>query len=65
MEKTIELQTIDDELIHRRANTSTSDSKHGREFDRDQYDLARAGKEQVLKVRLFDFTAEDTIAEFL
>ncbi|KAF2111168.1 amino acid permease-like protein [Lophiotrema nucula] len=51
MEKTVELQTLDDELTHRRMDTSISDSKPGKDFDRDQYDLARVGKNQVLKRR--------------
>jgi hypothetical protein len=47
MEKTMDLQTLDDELRHRRL--SASEAKGG-EFDRDRYELARAGKQQVLKV---------------
>jgi hypothetical protein len=47
MEKSIDLQTLDDELRHRRL--SVSEAKGG-DFDRDRYDLARAGKQQVLKV---------------
>jgi len=47
MEKTVDLQTIDDELRHR--GTSVSEAK-GNDFDRDRYELARAGKQQVLKV---------------
>ena len=51
MDKPIELQTLDDEL-HLRARTSVMGSKVASDFDRDRYDLARAGKQQVLKVRL-------------
>jgi hypothetical protein len=47
MEKTIDLHTFDDELRQRK--TSVSEAK-GADFDRDKYELARAGKKQVLKV---------------
>lgn len=50
MEKTIELQTLDDEVVHRRRMASVSESKAASDFDRDRYELARAGKKQVLKV---------------
>jgi choline transport protein len=52
MEKSIDLHTLDDELRHRRL--SASEGK-GSDFDRDRYDLARAGKQQVLKVGSHDF----------
>lgn len=50
MEKRIHLQNIDDEgVIRPRERRLVSESK-GQEFDRDRYELARVGKEQVLKV---------------
>lgn len=50
MEKHVELQTFDgDVLRNRRDKDSISDVK-AQEFDRDRYELARVGKEQVLKV---------------
>lgn len=48
MEKTVELQALEDEVLHRRGRTA-SDPKAA-SFDRDRYELARAGKQQVLKV---------------
>jgi choline transport protein len=48
MEKTVELRALEDEVIHRRGRT-VSDPKAA-SFDRDRYELARAGKQQVLKV---------------
>ncbi|XP_014552009.1 hypothetical protein COCVIDRAFT_111346 [Bipolaris victoriae FI3] len=51
MEKRIHLQNIDDEgVIRPRERRLVSQSK-GQEFDRDRYELARVGKEQVLKRR--------------
>ncbi|KAH6611948.1 amino acid/polyamine transporter I [Boeremia exigua] len=51
MEKHIELQTFGgDALRNRHDKDSLSDVK-GQEFDRDRYELARVGKEQVLKRR--------------
>ncbi|KAF2637584.1 amino acid transporter [Massarina eburnea CBS 473.64] len=50
MEKTIDLQTMDDEF-RQRAKSSVSEAKGINDFDRDRYELARAGKEQVLKRR--------------
>ncbi|KAJ4987854.1 amino acid permease [Stagonosporopsis vannaccii] len=51
MEKHVELQTLDGDTVrHRRDKDSVSDGK-GQEFDRDRYELARVGKEQVLKRR--------------
>lgn len=50
MEKHIELQPFNgDGLRNRRDKDSISEVK-GAEFDRDRYELARVGKEQVLKV---------------
>jgi hypothetical protein len=48
MEKTVELQTLEDEVLHRKGRT-VSETKAA-SFDRDRYELARAGKQQVLKV---------------
>jgi choline transport protein len=53
MEKAFELQTLDEEVLHFRGQRSVSESKMASDFDRDRYELARAGKQQVLKVRLF------------
>ncbi|EDU44363.1 PotE Amino acid transporter [Pyrenophora tritici-repentis] len=50
MEKRINLQTFDDDSLRVRGKNSVSDSK-GQGFDRDRYELARVGKEQVLKRR--------------
>ncbi|KAF1960761.1 amino acid transporter [Byssothecium circinans] len=50
MEKTIDLQTFEDEF-RQRAKSSVSEAKGVNDFDRDRYELARAGKEQVLKRR--------------
>lgn len=50
MEKHVELQTFEGDMLrNRRDKDSISDAK-GHEFDRDRYELARVGKEQVLKV---------------
>lgn len=50
MEKHVELRNINGEMLrNRRDKDSISDTK-GQEFDRDRYELARVGKEQVLKV---------------
>lgn len=50
MEKHVELQTFNnDGLRNRRDKDSISEAK-GAEFDRDRYELAKVGKEQVLKV---------------
>ncbi|CAO2652761.1 Nn.00g021720.m01.CDS01 [Neocucurbitaria sp. VM-36] len=49
MEKGIDLQTFDDDLRARNKG-SISESK-GQDFDRDRYELARVGKQQVLKRR--------------
>ena len=50
MEKHLELQNFDGNVLrNRRDKDSISDAK-GQEFDRDRYELARVGKEQVLKV---------------
>ena len=52
MEKHHELQDLDRHAVlrNRREKDSLSGVK-GQEFDRDRYELARVGKEQVLKVR--------------
>ncbi|KAJ4362981.1 hypothetical protein N0V83_010098 [Neocucurbitaria cava] len=49
MEKRIDLQTFDDDLRARNKG-SISESK-GQDFDKDRYELARVGKQQVLKRR--------------
>jgi len=50
MEKVVELQTLDEEVLHFRGQHSLPESKMVGDFDHDRYDLARAGKQQVLKV---------------
>jgi choline transport protein len=52
MEKQHELQDLDRRVVlrNRRDKDSLSGVK-GQEFDRDRYELAKVGKEQVLKVR--------------
>jgi choline transport protein len=50
MEKSIDLQTFDDDIVRARGKGSVAESK-GQDFDRDRYELARVGKQQVLKVR--------------
>jgi hypothetical protein len=59
MEKRIDLQTFGDDALRARGKDSISESK-GQEFDRDRYELARVGKEQVLKVGL---TFSDALLE--
>jgi choline transport protein len=49
MEKHIDLQTFDHEILRQRGRGSISEGR-GPKFDRDKYELARVGKEQVLKV---------------
>ncbi|KAF2475870.1 amino acid transporter [Lindgomyces ingoldianus] len=49
MDKIIELQTLDDEVLHLRRKGL--ESKLASDFDRDKYELARVGKKQVLKRR--------------
>jgi hypothetical protein len=49
MEKHIDLQSFDDDVLRARGKTSISEAK-GQDFDRDRYELARVGKQQVLKV---------------
>ena len=49
MKKHIDLQTFDHEILRQRGRGSISEGK-GPKFDRDKYELARVGKEQVLKV---------------
>ncbi|KAF2656096.1 amino acid transporter [Lophiostoma macrostomum CBS 122681] len=51
MEKTIELQTLDEEVLHCRRNASVSESKAASDLDQDRRELARVGKKQVLKRR--------------
>jgi choline transport protein len=53
MEKVVELQTLDEEVLQFRSQRSLSESKMVGDFDRDRYELARAGKQQVLKVCIF------------
>jgi choline transport protein len=50
MEKNMAMQNIDDDGLRARGKNSISDQKRTPEFDQDRYDLARVGKEQVLKV---------------
>lgn len=50
MEKHIDLQSFDDDVLRARGKGSVSELK-GQDFDRDRYELARVGKQQVLKVR--------------
>lgn len=52
MEKGIEFQTLDDEGVRQRGGGSLSEAKPA-SFDRDRYELARVGKQQVLKVSHF------------
>jgi choline transport protein len=51
MEKNIDLQTFEDDNLRARRRGSISEAKGAQDFDRDRYELARVGKEQVLKVR--------------
>lgn len=55
MEKRVELKSFEDDALRSRAKGSISESK-GQEFDRDRYELARVGKQQVLKVCLFSLS---------
>lgn len=50
MEKVIDMRAFDDEVLRNRGGGSVSDAKGFTDFDRDRYELARAGKKQVLKV---------------
>lgn len=50
MEKHIDLQTFGDDTVRARGNGSLSESKSKQDFDQDRYELARVGKQQVLKV---------------
>ena len=50
MEKNMDLQNFDEDGLRARGKSSISDQKRAPEFDQDRYDLARVGKEQVLKV---------------
>ncbi|KAF2824244.1 amino acid transporter [Ophiobolus disseminans] len=50
MEKRIDLQSFDEDGLRTRGKGSVSGSK-GQDFDRDRYELARVGKQQVLKRR--------------
>jgi choline transport protein len=54
MNKNIDLQSFDDDGIRARDKGSISEAK-GRDFggDQDRYELARVGKQQVLKVCSF------------
>lgn len=49
MEKHIELQRFNHELLRPRGRGSNSEGK-GQQFDHDRYELAKVGKKQVLKV---------------
>lgn len=49
MEKALEFQTLDDDGVRQRGGGSLSEAKPA-SFDRDRYELARVGKQQVLKV---------------
>jgi hypothetical protein len=49
MEKYIDPQTFNHEIMRQWGRGSISEGK-GQQFDRDRYELARVGKEQVLKV---------------
>ncbi|KAF2268657.1 amino acid transporter [Lojkania enalia] len=51
MDKIIETQTLDDRAVHQGASERISETKIITDFDRDKYELARAGKKQVLKRR--------------
>ncbi|EUC44350.1 hypothetical protein COCMIDRAFT_27322 [Bipolaris oryzae ATCC 44560] len=51
MEKRIRLQNVDDEGVIRPRERRLMAGSKGQEFDRDRYELARVGKEQVLKRR--------------
>lgn len=50
MEKQIDLQTFDRDVLRNRTGKDSLSEAKGQEFDRDRYELARVGKEQVLKV---------------
>jgi len=50
MEKHIGLQTFDRDALRNRAGKDSLSEAKGQEFDRDRYELAKVGKEQVLKV---------------
>ncbi|KAJ4292061.1 hypothetical protein N0V90_009960 [Kalmusia sp. IMI 367209] len=50
MEKVLEFQTLDDDGVRQRGGGSLSEAKPA-SFDRDRYELARVGKQQVLKRR--------------
>ena len=50
MDKAVELRTLEDEIVRER---KPPDMKFGNEFDRDKYELAKTGKKQVLKARIF------------
>lgn len=50
MEKHVELQTFNNAGLRHRGDKDSISEVKGAEFDRDRYELARVGKEQVLKV---------------
>jgi len=50
MDKMIEFQTLNDEGVHQRARVGSVSEIKAASFDRDRYELARVGKQQVLKV---------------
>lgn len=50
MEKRIGLQNLDNDILRARDRRLVVAETKGHDFDRDRYELARVGKEQVLKV---------------
>ena len=50
MEKHVELQTFNNDGLRNRGDKDSISEVKGAEFDRDRYELAKVGKEQVLKV---------------
>lgn len=51
MEKRIDLQSFDDDVLRTRAKGSVSEGKN-QDWDTDRYDLARVGKKQQMKVSM-------------
>ncbi|EOA90567.1 uncharacterized protein SETTUDRAFT_29418 [Exserohilum turcica Et28A] len=49
MEKRIGLQNLDNDILRARDRRLVVAETKGHDFDRDRYELARVGKEQVLK----------------
>jgi choline transport protein len=52
MEKGIDLHTFDDDVVRAKGKRCMAESKAAQDFDRDRYELARVGKQQVLKVSM-------------